>query len=150
MPEEAILLTLGIKKEGLDRVLSRTIRDLMANKNFAFWALNPKVDVICTNSAMRLVVEAMQQGKNLALTKNEYLRAAKLKVLSHPYYRGQLYSGVSDKEGSRIVFNDGLIWKTMEEKREYERKTKVPWVVHRRKKLMRKEEVPSWVHLPVY
>lgn len=102
------------------QLMAEFIRNSMTKGRFRLWALGTNLVPACTDRKTAAVAAALMQGKTPGTGDKEVLKAQK-KLLAHPYVRSQLTTGKRLAAVERPLYRPGIVWQSLEEKREWER-----------------------------
>ena len=157
LPEQTIATHLGIRGEGeLYQHLALSIHHMMRHKRFATWACGIDLTPYCTNRFMHEVAVNFHMGKPLPKDAHGcrgVYRRAQERLFMHPFVKSQRTTGQRHGRLVRPVYRDGIIWKTVEEKQEWERgdTTGAARVQLGREKLAAtKAKKPLWLKFPLF
>ena len=118
--------TSHLGKEGANPLTSNRqlmvefIQNAMTKPRFALWALSTNLVPACTDRKTAAVAAALMQGKTPG-TGDAGVLKAQHKLLAHPYIRSQLTAGKAIAPVERTLYRPGIVWQSLEEKREWER-----------------------------
>ena len=104
----------------IHQLIAEFIRNAMTKPRFALWALGTNLVPACTDRKTAAVAAALMQGKTPGTGDVGVLRAQE-KLLAHPYIRSQLATGKRFAPVERTLYRPGIVWQSLEEKREWER-----------------------------
>ncbi len=155
---KAIQSLLG--RRSLVSEITKFIQHAMSKPRFRFWALGTNPVPLCTNRKMASIAAALMEGR--PIPGNQQSRAGgcdtrvrKLQkdLLDHPSVCIQLKTGKRINPVERPLYSSGIIWQSISEKRMWE-KSNSPgacrYLEGRKILLQHKNQLPSWLQLPIH
>jgi len=154
-PPKAIAQVLDITTQTLYRRLAHLLQRAMGTAKFVIWVVSTDLMPVVTNQSRARALAALYRGESISRWLPDSRNSFRIydSIVNTPYFQAQLKAGQAIKRIPRPIYADGVVFPTIEAKREWESTDTLHtrWISRYRHRLkeLNPEDICAWSRLPL-